>query len=437
MANLLYHFASTTTVKFWLVDVANVTKYSSKVRLGIITGDYFHPTRHRVHGLLPHLRENFDVSIINISSFSYDFPNTSELIKFERLKIYIKRMLSSIRTCIATVNDVTIIRSLPFTHRSMLITKLAYFVVLPGLIRKICKRKNVDVCLAIAPFCGYSALMAGLDIPIIYEDTDRCEYFEGRTVRKEFVHRIERYSIRHSAAVISTGYRLAESASKIRGNEAHCIPNGTDYELLGSIPKSNPESEIWVVYSGSMVLRYHRLDIVMSAIRSLMSRIPNIRFVVLGTGKDFLRLKGLVKKRSLEDNVILLGKVDYLEYLKILRRCSVAVAPFAKDGFMEYAFPLKIVDYMAAGLPIVATDVGDTGYMIRRYGSGILVDLTPESIAEGIERLVRNPLLVDSISQKGRTGAKDYDWKELAKNEIKIIMNTLAGIMPSKNQCDN
>ena len=74
--------------------------------------------------------------------------------------------------------------------------------------------------------------------------------------------------------------------------------------------------------------------------------------------------------------------------------------------------PLALLEAMAAGLPIVATDVPGTHEMLT--GHGILTGLEPAELAAGITRLAEDPGLRAELSEQGRAHAEANSWRDRA-----------------------
>ncbi len=123
----------------------------------------------------------------------------------------------------------------------------------------------------------------------------------------------------------------------------------------------------------------------------------------------------------MRDKVIFLGPKKYDELPPIISKCGIGLATFPKTELMRYAFTYKVIEYMAAGLPVIATDVGDTGKIIKKYKCGVIVENTPESVAEGVRRLFGNREYMLMLGKNGRQGSKDFDLKVLAEREIKVL----------------
>jgi glycosyltransferase involved in cell wall biosynthesis len=128
-------------------------------------------------------------------------------------------------------------------------------------------------------------------------------------------------------------------------------------------------------------------DDLIGAVRVLKDRGTAVRCVIAGVGPDETRLKGMIDELGLEDDVQLLGLRD--DVASLLRAFDVAVMSSHSEGS-----PLAIIEYMAAGLPIVATSAGGISELISDGEHGLLVEpQDPAALAAALERILSDPAL--------------------------------------------
>jgi glycosyltransferase involved in cell wall biosynthesis len=103
---------------------------------------------------------------------------------------------------------------------------------------------------------------------------------------------------------------------------------------------------------------------------------------------------------------------------------DIGVAPYtAQDGF--YFSPLKVAEYLAAGLPVVVSDQGDLREIVG--DAGVLVP--PDDVAAlaaALARLVRDPSLRRTLSTAARLRAVALDWLQVAGRVEAIITSVRA-----------
>lgn len=103
----------------------------------------------------------------------------------------------------------------------------------------------------------------------------------------------------------------------------------------------------------------------MAACRLVADRMAEAKFMIIGEGRERERVEQKRKEFNLEDRVLLPGAIE--DASTLLRAFDVFVLPSSKEG-MSFA----LLEAMAAGLPIVATEVGAAAFMLENERCGWL-----------------------------------------------------------------
>lgn len=197
------------------------------------------------------------------------------------------------------------------------------------------------------------------------------------------------------------------------------FPSGTDTTLFHPVPKEDcclklklDSSRKYVGFIGSF-LAYQGLDTLIKAAPLTITKIPDVRFILVGDGPMREEWERMVLAQGLQDDFIFTGHVPYKNVPDYVGAMDVCVAPHHKDT--NQASPVKLFDYMASGRAIVASDIEVVREIVADSGSAILVPPNiPEEIADAIITLLQNNNLRNELSQKGRDYAlKHYDRKRL------------------------
>jgi hypothetical protein len=108
------------------------------------------------------------------------------------------------------------------------------------------------------------------------------------------------------------------------------------------------------------------------------------------------------------DGVEALGRVDHSEVPGLLAACRVAWIPLQRHGNYDRAVPTKLVEAMAAGRPVVASDLGRMGAMVRAAGCGLVVPPDDAAAhAAAIDGLLGDPALAARMGDAGRAAFVD------------------------------
>lgn len=210
------------------------------------------------------------------------------------------------------------------------------------------------------------------------------------------------------------------------------------------VRRAFPELDLTVIPNGLAVARFaeelprawttgprivwaHRLDrqkgfpVMVEAFRILAEDRPDLSLSVGGDGAD----RGAV--RTLPDGVrsrvAMLGRVAHDDVPSLLAGADVAVA--AATG--QESFGYSVVEAMAAGVPVVATDIEGYRQVATDGVDSLLVRPgDPTALAAAIGRVLDDPALARSLREAGRRTAWSYDWNEVAARIQSVYRTALA-----------
>jgi glycosyltransferase involved in cell wall biosynthesis len=183
---------------------------------------------------------------------------------------------------------------------------------------------------------------------------------------------------------VSEGVRDALEQWPEALGKVHVIPNGVDPERFPATTRH--DGPFTVGFLGTLK-PWHGLETLVSAFARLHARRPGCRLVVVGDGPEAAWLEEAVALRGLGDAVLRTGAVQPDEVPWHLSAMDVAVAPYP-DLRPFYFSPLKVVEYQAAGLPVVCSDVGGLDQLVEDGVTGVLCPPDdPAALALALEAL--------------------------------------------------
>jgi glycosyltransferase involved in cell wall biosynthesis len=147
-----------------------------------------------------------------------------------------------------------------------------------------------------------------------------------------------------------------------------------------------------IVITVSVLREVKGIDILLEAARLVAERVPSVRFVIVGDGPKGNDWKQLAENLRVSDRVHWLGHRDDVDAM--LAGCDVFVLPSRAD-----ALPTVLMEAMAAGLPVVATDVGGVSEIVEAEKTGRLVPAAdPAQLATAIADLLRDRATLERMS---------------------------------------
>jgi glycosyltransferase involved in cell wall biosynthesis len=125
------------------------------------------------------------------------------------------------------------------------------------------------------------------------------------------------------------------------------------------------------------------------------------------------------------------GELDRDGIASLLNRVQVGLVVLHPDKAYLTSQPTKLFEYMAAGIPVVASDFPLWRSIIEDAGCGLLVDpCNVRDIAAAIERLIRNPNEAEAMGLRGRRAAEEhFSWA----NEEQVLLSFYASLLPEHN----
>ncbi len=185
------------------------------------------------------------------------------------------------------------------------------------------------------------------------------------------------------------------------------IPNGVDIpRFANAVPISRwQDGTPNVLFVGRHEPRKGLLDL-LKAHRILRKTGTTSRLLVVGSGPQEREARRYVATRGLQ-GVEFLGRVTDAEKAQLVRTADVYVSP-ATGG---ESFGIVLLEAMAAGAPIVCSDIHGYKGVVRRGREGLLVPpRRPRELAVAIDRLLRDDVLREQMGEAGRARAEDFSW---------------------------
>ncbi|GAA2069462.1 glycosyltransferase family 4 protein [Aeromicrobium halocynthiae] len=184
------------------------------------------------------------------------------------------------------------------------------------------------------------------------------------------------------------------------------VPNGVNTRRI-TPPATEPEP-FTVGFVGTLK-PWHGVEVLVEAFARAAR--PDWSLLLCGDGPGRGELEALARRRGVD--VTFTGAVAPADVPRHLARMSVATAPYpAADGDDHYFSPLKLYEYFAAGLPVVASRIGQTAVVVRDGENGLLVPAgDPDALAAALTRLSESSGLRSRLGGTARSDAvRDHDW---------------------------
>lgn len=202
------------------------------------------------------------------------------------------------------------------------------------------------------------------------------------------------------------------------------IPNGINLQQFSqdlSPIKEFQDGMKNILFVGRLEKR-KGLKYLLSAYSQLKWDWPKIRLIVLGTGKLDKESTQIVGSRRLDD-IIFIDWVNNSTKIRYFKTCDI----FCSPAIGNESFGIVLLEAMASGKPIIASDIPGYKSVLENNKQGLLVPPKDDlAIASSISKLLENPSLCTELGQNGIVKAKEYDWNIIGNKINNYYNNILA-----------
>jgi glycosyltransferase involved in cell wall biosynthesis len=151
-----------------------------------------------------------------------------------------------------------------------------------------------------------------------------------------------------------------------------------------------------------------------------LARAPGTRGLIVGghaEEPDLARVKALADRLGISDRVTFTGMVDPGKVAGLLSQADVLALPNPASAIStRFTSPLKLFEYMAAGRPIVASDLPSIREVLDHEVNALLVPPgDAAAMAGAIERVLADPVLASRLARAALDSAPDYSWDRRAE----------------------
>ena len=223
---------------------------------------------------------------------------------------------------------------------------------------------------------------------------------------------VERLSVRFADAAVAV-HRPHLDALVAHGNPADkftIVMNLPDPAMFRRREDGAQVGEFTLIYHG-MVGRRNGLDVAVRAAAIAQDQIPGLKLRILGDGDDLPRVRGLVEELGVGEIVCLeQGLRPIEEVIPALESAAVGVVPIIDDPFTKYMLPVKLLEYVALGMPVISSSTST----IRAYFSeGMLAFSSPgnpEELAARMIELYREPGAGLRLADEADRFTREHNW---------------------------
>lgn len=229
-----------------------------------------------------------------------------------------------------------------------------------------------------------------------------------------FMKRYEGFFARRSEVVITSDYGRAAVLGERYGVDPVVVLNVPD---LDQAPQGDSEWRSSVLGDDKYLLIYQGILLQNRGLPEMVAaleQLPEMRLAIIGYGPLRDELASTIDASPARERIALLEAVPFEKLMSYTASADIGVIPLV-GSCLSYrlAAPNKLFEFMAAGLPVVATDLEEMARYVReeRAGSLIAEPVTADSIADAVRRLLADQEGLAAIGKRNReTALSCYVW---------------------------
>lgn len=199
----------------------------------------------------------------------------------------------------------------------------------------------------------------------------------------------------------------------------HVIHNGVD---LTSFSKGEPfpHHRPYILAMGNL-FRRKGFDILLEAFSRIRSNEADL--LIAGDGPELIRLTELADRLGVSNRVRFLRHVSGQNKINLLRSAQFLVVPSRCEPFANV-----ILEGLASGLPIVASDIDGNPELVHSYRNGVLFpNENSEALTQVLQRLIDVPTELQRLRQGVPASVREYDWSNIVEQYSSLYRSVVRG----------
>ena len=237
---------------------------------------------------------------------------------------------------------------------------------------------------------------------------------------------IEKLSTAYAHHVIIANHLWHSKLTERSVPRAKCtaLINYPDLSIFSRRPRDSRNNRDFVLcYPGT--LNWHQgVDLAVKAMALLRDRAPHFKFLIVGDGPDRHKLQTMISNLHLEDCVTLIGMIPVEKVAETMANVDLGVVPKRKDSFGNEAFSTKIMEFMAMGVPVLASRTRIDQYYFSEDTVRFFDSENVDDLAAKILELAADPARSNTLRDQAAEFIRTNNW-DVKKQEYLDLVDRL------------
>jgi glycosyltransferase involved in cell wall biosynthesis len=263
-----------------------------------------------------------------------------------------------------------------------------------------------------------------LKIPYVIWGQGSDIYLPGK-----FTRMTSKPMLQNADAVLALTEDMKQKMREICDRDISVVPNGIDLKRFEISSGDKKDSSAKTIIFVGRLHPVKGVQYLIEAMAIVHLETPDVKLVIVGDGVERARLEELAERLNLKGSIQFAGQVPQESIPRLMHQADV----FALSSLSE-SFGIVNLEAMAAGLPIVATNVGGIPDIVEEGVNGYLVNAkNPDELADRILVLLQNDEMREEMSANNREKAELYMWDKVAGTVERIYFECLGNKTSGKN----
>jgi glycosyltransferase involved in cell wall biosynthesis len=233
---------------------------------------------------------------------------------------------------------------------------------------------------------------------------------------------IEKKLFKLSNLITTVSYSVSRELEEygLNSNQIKVVGNGVNVKVFTPNPEHR-DKEKYILFTGVLRARKGIFDFIDCG-ASVCKERPDVKFIVCGDGPFLPKALERVKRKNLQRQIIFLGRVSRSTLIETYQNAIAQIVPSHYEGL-----PTVMLEGMACGLPVIATNVGGNCEVIIHGQNGFLVPpRDPQSMSSYVLKLLDDSQLREKIGSSARlTIEQNFSWDRIADNILECYSSVL------------
>lgn len=248
-------------------------------------------------------------------------------------------------------------------------------------------------------------------IATVHTNSYRFQFRRYGKISKRLLAPLEKQTYQISDRILSVSNYVRNNLIRdyrISPHRIEILPNGVNTRIFHPVP-GHARDRNMVLYVGR-IYKGKGLEFLIDAMEQVVAKYPEVRLVVAGDGGYLKSIEAYIHNKTVRNHIEFLGWQDTGALNRLYNEAAVCVMPSIVEGF-----GLTILEAMACGCPVIATDSGGAVDIIRNGENGVLVTYGGRDKLDGsIIQLMTDAETRNQIIENGLKTVRSFTWEAIA-----------------------